>query len=258
MLDESQGSPVVALEELARLGLLEPYLRSNLLSLAASEFDLSDEQITAAKQAFCRQHQIRDAEALQAFAVARMLSSASLEAQMLQPLQLQLLCQRDFSAKAEARFLQRKNQLDRVVYSLLRLRDGGLARELYLRIDDGDANFADLAARYAEGPEQATRGIIGPVPLTQAHPALVDRLRTAPPGVVLEPFQIEAWWLVVRLESLTSATFDEATAAQMAEELFEQWISEQVERRLADLRPLLELDVPGDAAQPLVPASQST
>jgi parvulin-like peptidyl-prolyl isomerase len=246
---ESQESPAVSFEDLARLGLLEPYIRSNLLALAASDVALSDEQIDAARQAFCRQHQIRDAEALKAWAVARMLSPAALEAQMRQSLQLQLLCQRNFSAKAEARFLQRKNQLDRVVYSLLRLRDGGLARELYLRIDDGDANFADLAARYAEGPEQATRGIVGPVPLTQAHPALVDRLRTAPPGVVLEPFQIESWWLVVRLESLTSATFDEATAARMAEELFEQWISEQVERRLVDLRPLLEKRVSADASQ---------
>ena len=66
---------------------------------------------------------------------------------------------------------------------------------------------------------------------------------------MLEPFQIESWWLVVRLESLTSATFDEATAARMAEELFEQWISEQVERRLVDLRPLLEQRVSADASQ---------
>lgn len=257
MSGESHASPAVPLEDLARLGLLEPYERSNLLALAASNIALSEEQVEAARQVFCRQHQIRDAEALKAWAAARMLCPAALEAQILQPLQLQLLCQRDFSAKAEARFLQRKNQLDRVVYSLLRLRDGGLARELYLRIDDGDTNFADLAARYAEGPEQATRGIVGPVPLTQAHPALVDRLRTAPPGVVLEPFQVESWWLVVRLESLTSATFDEATAARMAQELFEQWIGEQVERRLADLRPLLGLAVSGDADQQLAPVPES-
>ncbi len=177
---------------------------------------------------------------------------------MRQPLQLQLLCQQNFSAKAEARFLQRKTQLDRVVYSLLRLSDGGLARELYLRIDAGDANFADLAARYAEGPEQATRGIVGPVPLTQAHPALADRLRTAPPGVVLEPFEVEAWWLVVRLETLTPATFDDATATRMAQELFEQWISDQVERRLSDLRPLLERAGSAAAAQALPLASGST
>jgi parvulin-like peptidyl-prolyl isomerase len=74
---------------------------------------------------------------------------------------------------------------------------------------------------------------------------------------VLEPFQIESWWLVVRLERLTPATFDEATAALMAQELFEQWISEQVERQLADLRPLVELGVSSDASQPLMSASQS-
>jgi parvulin-like peptidyl-prolyl isomerase len=118
-----------------------------------------------------------------------------------------------------------------------------------LRLEEGEANFADLAAAYAEGPEKATRGIVGPVPLTQAHPALAERLRTAPPGVVLEPFRIESWWLVVRLESLTPATFDAATEARMAQELFEQWIAEQVERRLAELRPLLQIGVSPDAGQ---------
>ena len=58
---ESQESLAVSFEDLARLGLLEPYMRANLLALAASNVALSDEQIDAARQAFCRQHQIRDA-----------------------------------------------------------------------------------------------------------------------------------------------------------------------------------------------------
>ena len=61
---ESQESLAVSFEDLARLGLLEPYVRANLLALAASDVALSDVQIDAARQAFCRQHQIRDAEAL--------------------------------------------------------------------------------------------------------------------------------------------------------------------------------------------------
>jgi len=245
--------PVISLGSLASFGLLESYVRASLLAEQASVVPLTPEQVAQARQLFCQQHQLRDEQALAAMASARLLSPAALEAQMRQPLQLQLLCQRDFAPKAEARFLQRKGQLDRVVYSLLRLQDPGLARELYLRIDDGEANFADLAATYAEGPEKATRGIVGPVPLTQAHPALADRLRTAPPGVVLEPFRIESWWLVVRLESLTPATFDAATAARMAQELFEQWIGEEVERRLSELRPLLQIGVSPDAGQPPSP-----
>jgi hypothetical protein len=41
----------------------------------------------------------------------------------------------------------------------------------------------------------------------------------------------------------------------MAQELFEQWISEQVERHLSDLRPLLSLTVSSDASESLRPAS---
>jgi parvulin-like peptidyl-prolyl isomerase len=75
--------------------------------------------------------------------------------------------------------------------------------------------------------------------LSQAHPVLADRLRTADPGVVLEPFQVLDWWLIVRLEQYTPATFDQATADAMSRELFEQWVDEQLELTLAELRPSL-------------------
>ena len=159
---------------------------------------------------------------------------------MERPIRLQRHCQRLYGGKAEARFLERKTQLDRVVYSLVRVADEGLARELYLQLLDGEANFADLAATYSEGPERSTRGIVGPVPLTQAHPQLVQRLRTAPQGEVQEPFRIEQWWLVFRLESLTAASFDESMTRQMSQELFEQWLESEVESLMDRVRDLLQ------------------
>ena len=132
-----------------------------------------------------------------------------------------------FAAKAEARFLERKNELDQVVYSLLRLKNSFLARELYLQIESGESNFADLAKRYAEGPERDTNGIVGPVSLTQAHPVLVEKLRVAQPGVLLEPFRISDWWLVVRLERFSPATFTDDISDQMCQEMFKAWIEEE-------------------------------
>ena len=81
-----------------------------------------------------------------------------------------------------------------------------------------------------EGPEKNTKGIVGPVPITNAHPALAERLRTSTPGKLLEPFQIGEWWLVVRLESYTPASFDEKTAHQMSKELFDRWVNEEVDK----------------------------
>ena len=140
-----------------------------------------------------------------------------------------------FAPKAEARFLERKNELDQVVYSLLRLANNFLARELYLQIESGESNFADLAKRYAEGPERNTNGIVGPVSLTQAHPVLVEKLRVAQPGVLLEPFRIADWWLVVRLERYSPATFTPEVSDRMCREMFDAWIGEETATTLSRL-----------------------
>ena len=140
-----------------------------------------------------------------------------------------------FAPKAEARFLDRKNELDQVVYSLLRLADSFLARELYLQIESEESNFADLAKRYAEGPERNTNGIVGPVSLTQAHPLLVEKLRVAQPGVLLEPFRVADWWLVVRLERYSPATFTPEVSDQMCREMFDAWIEEETATALSRL-----------------------
>ena len=260
----SSAGDVVAFSELARLGLLRPYLRQQLISelVDGDPEPFSNEDTQGAFQAFAQERQITSQEALERYRVDQLLSPQALEAQILRPLRLLRHGQRHFRPKAEARFLERKTELDRVVYSLLRLKDQGLARELFLRIDEEDASFADLAAAYAEGPEQSTRGIVGPVALTQAHPALADRLRTASPGQLLEPFRIEGWWVVVRLEQLTPAVFDQATASQMTQELLDQWLHEEVERRLVPIRASLPAPAPQVVPQalsephPAAPAAQ--
>jgi parvulin-like peptidyl-prolyl isomerase len=225
-------------ELLAPLGLLKPMLRQQLLAAWASQVAVSAEERQQVLAGFLREQKLEGEEALASFLRQNLLRREELEEQLLQPLRLSRLISSQHQPKAEARFLARKQQLDRVVYSLLRLQDPGLARELYLQIQEAEADFAQLAARYAEGPERTTRGIVGPVPLMQAHPVLADRLRCATPGVLMQPFQIEQWWLVVRLESYVPASLDEATAQQMARELFEEAVEEQVMRHLLELIPV--------------------
>jgi parvulin-like peptidyl-prolyl isomerase len=233
-----------ALSVLAHHRLLRAYLRQRLLVEAVANEPLSEEERQQALMRFVQEHHLAQGDELDRFSRANVLTQEALNLQVELPLRLQRHCQRLYRTKAEARFLERKQHFDRVVYSLLRLRDGGLARELYLQLQEGEATFADLAARYAEGPEQATRGIVGPVPLTQAHPQLAARLRSAPVGLTQEPFQIEQWWLLFRLESLTPASFDETMAQQMSQELFEQWLEQTLETQLEQLRPQLLPPVP--------------
>ena len=74
-----------------------------------------------------------------------------------------------FEPDAAEHFERRKPALDRVVYSLLRVKDAGLARELWFRIKEGEATFAELAPMYASGNEVYTAGIVGPVGVSYTH-----------------------------------------------------------------------------------------
>lgn len=236
MTDPLEALPAEALDLLRRYNLLRRLVELEVVAEAVGDEPLEAAEQEQALQQFLRSNGIADREALARFMAFNALTRQDLERLIEMPVRIQRHCLEHFQHKAEARFLSRKNQLDRVVYSLLRIKDGFLARELYLRIAAGEANFADLAARYGEGPEKATNGIIGPVPLTQAHPILAERLRTATPGVLLEPFQVADFWLVVRLENYSPASFDAAMAAQMASELFHDWVQEETSRKLATLR----------------------
>ena len=231
-LDELSESTV---KELRRHNLLQTLVQRRVVAEAVAVETISAEALQQAREQFYRQNCLQDDAAVQAFLAANGLSDDELSWQIELPLRIRAHCTENYRHKAEAQFLARKNQLDRVVYSLLRVKDGFLARELYLRLDAGEANFADLAAEFSEGPEKQTNGIVGPVPLTQAHPALAERLRTSPAGQLMQPFQIAEWWLVARLESYTPASFDEATAQQMAGELFDQWVREETSRKMHEL-----------------------
>ena len=69
-----------------------------------------------------------------------------------------------FAPKAEARFLERKNELDQVVYSLLRLANNFLARELYLQIESGESNFALRRRARAQHQRHRRSGVDDPGP----------------------------------------------------------------------------------------------
>jgi parvulin-like peptidyl-prolyl isomerase len=220
---------------LARYGLLRSYLRQELLDTLLASVELEPEECQAARRQFMEDRGLADEQALQDYARSQCLSAADLDYRITYPVKIWKHCQQHFAPKAESRFLARKQNLDQVVYSLLRTRDPGLARELFLQVSEGEADFGGLAVRYAEGPERATRGIVGPVPLDQGHPELVGRLRASEPGVVLEPFAIESWWLLVRLESLVPASFGPEAADAMTQELFNDWLDGEVDRRLQAL-----------------------
>lgn len=210
------------LDLLREHNLLEALVERMLVSELIRDIQPDPEALAAATEAYARQQGIT-ADAVPSDVIER-------------PLRMSRLARDQFGAKAEARFLVEKNRLDRVVYSLLRLNSRSQAQELYLRIAHGEADFSELAARFSQGTERNTNGVVGPVPLNQSHPALSEKLRAAKPGALLEPFSVDRWWVVARLERFAPATFDERMADQMSMELLQEWVKQETSRTLGALQ----------------------
>ncbi|MFM7313755.1 MAG: peptidylprolyl isomerase [Cyanobium sp.] len=226
---------------LAGHGLLLPLLKAQIISQAISGVTLSDEERGRSHQQWAQHQGLKSDQDFQAHCRTQLLTPQAALAQAELPARVDRHVLEHFVHRAEKRFLERKAELDRVVYSLIRVQDKGLAQELYLRIAEGEGTFADLAASYSQGDEKSRNGIVGPAPLNQSHPQITERLRSAQPKQLFAPFFISPWWIVLRLEDLKAASFDDEMKLMMGRDLFQEWVNEQLQSQMLELQRLLEL-----------------
>lgn len=138
-------------------------------------------------------------------------------------------CISNFKDQINSYYLERKEMLDHVTYSLVRVKTKNLADELYMRIKEGEVSFNDIAKKYSEGPEMKTGGLIGPVPMNRAHPQLAEILRISQKGQLWSPTQIDNWWVVLRIEKIDIVPLDKNTALNMALELGENFLKKELD-----------------------------
>ena len=138
-------------------------------------------------------------------------------------------CRDNFEKDLSSYYLKRKPLLDRVTYSLIRVKEEDLAFELYMRIFEDEEDFGELANKYSEGPEAKFKGLVGPVTLKQTHPLLAKLLLISEVSQLWPPKKIDEWWIVVRLVKIDNTEFNEEIKSYLAFELGEQFLKKELE-----------------------------
>jgi parvulin-like peptidyl-prolyl isomerase len=219
--------------------LLEQYrlvpqlAREMILDQAIADHRISeDEQMEAIKR-FYQQNQLNTDQDLDKWLQQQRLSREGLVTLIERELRLQKFKTAKWQHQVESHFVQRKPQIDQVVFSMIRVKEVDVAEEIYFRILSQEATFPELAPRYSNGIEAKTKGISGPVELGRLDATLAGALVIAQPEEVLAPMNISGWWVVVQLETLISAELDDPTRQRLTEELFTLWINEQTQQTMA-------------------------
>lgn len=173
--------------------------------------DTDADLAAAAIASYCKHHQLATEEALKQWCFRHALSSAALLAEAQHLHNRQALTADSIPGSEESLFLRFKDRLDRVLYGLIRVDNGALARDLFFAIEAGELRFGEAARLHSCGPEARTEGIVGPVDLTTPHPEISSRLRMASPGELILPFKLEQWHIILRLDYRFEASLDQDT-----------------------------------------------
>ena len=205
-------------------GLLNKFLRNFITNIICSKVDLkiNFEEIN---KDFCIRNKIIDEKNLLKFLSLKGMTLEDHKKNLENSEKIKSIALKEFSKNAETEFINSKTFLDQYTYSLITVKESDLAYELYLQIDSEEAEFSALAKKYSLEGNTNKMGVIGPQGLGEVHPVLKEKLLIAKKGELLNPFKIDSWWVIVRLEEKVEAKLDDFVRQRITLSLFDKWVN---------------------------------
>lgn len=212
------------LELLRSQGMLLRCAESVLLSLIRERTKLSEDEQKRCISDYLQSKAIKNQEDLISYLKENYVSEEEMISIAKTKPCLEHFAASHFSQQVEKEFLDKKEALDQIQYSLIRVEDQDLCNEIYHQITEDNVSFRELSNQYGEGPERNNSGVIGPIPINKAHPELAYHLRTSSVNTVSRPFKVDKWWLVARVDAVKPAILDKQTTSLIQRDLASRWI----------------------------------
>ncbi|WP_411869077.1 peptidylprolyl isomerase [Vulcanococcus limneticus] len=129
----------------------------------------------------------------------------------------------------QSQFLQRREELAWVTCSLLKVSDKRTAHELYYRIKDGEATFADICKKHGLGSESMKGGSLPKQRLHKLPYGLPAVIRTMKAGDLTTPCKLGESIAIIKLWEIEPAVFDESVSGYLLNERYKDWSLEAYE-----------------------------
>ena len=206
--------------QIACWGLLRKLKAEEIIDEKISSIRLpNQDEFNSTEKKWCIFNKIESEEALNSWKILNGLIDDRWEVFIVRKWQWSFWCINNFEDKIPNYFLERKPYLDMIEYSIIRVKNQNLANELYLRINEKEEKFENIASKYSEGAEKNTNGHIGPVPLGNANPLLAHLLQISEKGKVCYPRRIDPWWVIIRKENFLNTLLNDEIIQKLALEL---------------------------------------
>jgi foldase protein PrsA len=212
--------------------LLEKALQEKLVLERArtEEVAATDEELQQAADAFRQANQLFRAEETEQWLAEHFLTLKDFETRLERDVIRRKLANKVVPPHhIERHFAETRTEHDRAKLSHLLVEREGVAAELLSQIQDEGSDFADLARKYSiDAGSRGAGGSLGVVERKSLPPAVESAVFTARGGDLVGPVKSEHGYHLIRVEEIHLGTLNEETAERVREELFAEWLTQQV------------------------------
>ena len=215
-------------KKLSKYGLLKEYLKSKILEDKIKNIKLNEEEILTSKESYMKFFSLNDEKSLENHRILNFMSKENLFFRITLYSKVQKYCDMNYSEYISKSFYNQKEKIDSVKYSLIRVKEYGLIKEIYHRIKDDKDDFNQIAKNYSIGIEKHNSGIIGPLSLDKVHPKIKDKLKKCYLKFLHKPFKVNDDWILIKLEEYFDSKLDQNYIKKLKSELLDKDIEKEL------------------------------
>ena len=217
----------ISYEELENWGILEKVKREKEKDkiITNSKYP-SPEVIASIKNEWKKNNNLQDKKIFKTWLTSSNLNENKLTSLIVRNWIWKEWCKEKFKDKLYDYFLSRQSKLEKVIYSLIRVKDRNVANELYMRIKENEEPFWKVAKNYSDGPEKYTEGRIGPIRMSDLNPYIYKLLEISNLGQLWPPKKLDEWWIILKLERRIKLELSEDVKNNLFLELGENYLNE--------------------------------
>ena len=222
------GIDIYALKILKLGNMLPNFVRNFLIYEIASEISIEQNIYETEIKKFYLKNKIMNQNDLKNILKIRRISEEELNYQITLPLKISKFANQNFQEELKTYFLERKDFLDEYTFNIIRVKNKDLAYELYFRLDSEESDFVNLSESFSYYSELYPKGLFGPKNLQGINPVIFNKLIIASLDEIIQPFQVDEWWIILKLIKKKKAKLDKSNSEMLLIEIFNKFMNNLV------------------------------
>ena len=217
------------INKLNQTNFLRPFLKYLIIEELTKDLEVPQDILENSFNNFCLTNGLDNKAKVNNFLQINFLTYQELIDQITHPLKKNVYMLSEYGHLAENLYLKRKDDLDKIIFSQICVKDRNSAYDIYLKLESRESSFGEIKNLFRKNKEFIFHEKVGPINTSSLEPKMKEFLLQQTEDEFQEPILIDDFWVILRLDKKIDTVFDDQMKLLMVTELFEDWIQNEIQ-----------------------------